>query len=502
MSNTLVIVHIPETVQTIAASGELIPRYTDSVRGLIGSQHVAGFDPARLGIRFGVVGLLALVAIVTLVFFDSRARLRIEQQTAREARQREEEIAAANRRGQEAILKLLDEISALADGDLTTQATVTEDITGAIADAVNYSIEALREIVANINDTAAEVRGAARMTRERALVLSDASETQTQRITEGTVAIQAMNESVDAIAARAEESREVSSRSVVLADRGANAVQATISGMDIIRETIQETSKRIKRLGESSQEIGDIVGLIDDIADQTNVLALNAAIQATMAGEAGRGFAVVADEVQRLAERAGQATKQIDALVKAIQSDTHEAVASMEQTTEGVVSGARLAQGAGESLTEIETVSEQLAEQVTAISELSRTHSEQAAEIQKAMQAIQAITNQTHQGTLEAADAVGDLAELGDALRESVEGFRLPERDFEATVTLPQQLAIRRAAKGRSASDSPSERGSASAGDQEEPSGTSAKRPDSGSAAHSERREGGSDSIVHAGEHG
>jgi twitching motility protein PilJ len=263
------------------------------------------------------------------------------------------ETAEKNERNQNAIMRLLDEIEDLADGDLTVTASVTEDFTGTIADSINYSVDQLRDLVATINLTAGQVAAAVQETQATAMHLAQASEQQAQQISEASTAISDMAESIDQVSANAAESSAVAERSVEIANKGNEVVHNTIHGMDNIREQIQDTAKRIKRLGESSQEIGDIVSLIDDIADQTNILALNAAIQASMAGDAGRGFAVVADEVQRLAERSSAATRQIETLVRAIQADTNEAVISMEQTTTEVVRGARLAQDAGVALEEI-----------------------------------------------------------------------------------------------------------------------------------------------------
>ena len=331
-----------------------------------------------------------------------------------------------NRHNQDAILRLLDEMGDLADGDLTVSATVTEDITGAIADSVNYTIDALRSLVEQINSTTMQVASAAQETQATALHLTDASEHQAQQITEVSSSINQMAGSIEQVSRSASQSSDVAQQSVSLAIQGNSAVKKAIHGMDTIREQIQETSKRIKRLGESSQQIGDIVELINDIAEQTNILSLNAAIQAAMAGEAGRGFAVVADEVQRLAERSSNATRQIDALVKTIQSDTNEAISSMEQSTTEVVAGAKLSQDAGTSLEQIESVSHQLAELINNISDNAKQQATAAVTTSENMNVIQEITMQTSTGTNESAASIGRLLELTNELRKSVSGFKLP----------------------------------------------------------------------------
>ncbi len=328
---------------------------------------------------------------------------------------------------QKAITRLLDEIGPLSEGDLTTYATVTEDFTGNIADAINITIDEMRDLVGTINDTSVQVSASAQETQATAAQLAEAAEYQAQQIQAASKQITTIAENIDDVSRRSAESADVATRSVQIATKGADVVRQTINGMDNIRGQIQETSKRIKRLGESSQEIGSIIELINDIAEQTNILSLNAAIQAASAGEAGRGFAVVADEVQRLAERATNATKRIETLVQTIQSDTNEAVSSMEQTTAEVVAGARLAEDAGLALGEIETVSGDLSKLIQDISQSSKQQSSAASSITESMATIQEITKQTSQGAGNTAVSVGNLANLAADLRRSVANFKLPE---------------------------------------------------------------------------
>jgi len=364
-------------------------------------------------------GLLGAVAAAILAVILALNFIRTERKRSAESR-------SLNERNQQAIMRLLDEMGTLAEGDLTVKATVTEDITGAIADSVNFAVEALRSLVTTINETAVRVSSAAQETQATAKHLADAANQQAEQITSASAKINEMAVSIDQVSRNSADSAEVAQRSVQIASNGAQIVRQTISGMDSIREQIQETSKRIKRLGESSQEIGSIVELINDIAEQTNILALNAAIQAASAGEAGRGFAVVADEVQRLAERATGATKRIETLVQTIQSDTVEAVSSMEQTTTQVVNGARLAEDAGTALGEIEKVSTNLAGLIQGISSAAKQQSAAATNISSTMSSIQQITAQTSVGANQTAESIGNLAQLAQELRRSVADFKLP----------------------------------------------------------------------------
>jgi twitching motility protein PilJ len=373
----------------------------------------------------------ALVAIaIAFLCFAGALWAWVSQAGLRRAASLESE---RNRRNQDAILRLLDEMSSLASGDLTVQATVTDDVTGAIADSINYAIEALRELVATINDTALQLDQAARQTQAAAGHLAKASVAQSRQVAAATDAVGAMAASIEEVSGNAERSADVARHAVDVAHKGGDAVRRTIDGMNAIRENIQDTSKRIKRLGESSQEIGNIVELINDIAEQTNILALNASIQASMAGESGRGFAVVADEVQRLAERAGHATRQIEVLVRTIQTDTNEAVVSMERTTTDVVGGALLAENAGAALGEIEGVSNQIAQLVQNISASARQQAATSSHISRTMQVLREISQQTADNTSATSTAIGRLADMSALLRKSAAGFRLPQLQPMAT---------------------------------------------------------------------
>ncbi|HKT74259.1 MAG TPA: methyl-accepting chemotaxis protein [Steroidobacteraceae bacterium] len=387
------------------------------------------------------LGLLAALACLPLA---ARLGKQMEEQRVAVETQRRE-----NDRNQQAILRLLDELSSLADGDLTVQATVTEDITGAIADSINYAVDALRGLVTTINQSAIQLDSATRQTQALSQHLAKASGAQSKQIASATESAGGMATSAEEVSGNAERAADVARHSVEVAHKGGDAVRRTIDGMNTIRETIQETSKRIKRLGESSQEIGNIVELINDIAEQTNILALNASIQASMAGDAGRGFAVVADEVQRLAERAANATKQIEVLVRTIQTDTNEAVVSMERSTTDVVGGALLAENAGAALEEIEQVSNQIASLVQNISGSSRQQTGAAQNIARNMQILKEISAQTADSTHATSTAIAKLAELSAGLRRAATGFRLPGTTAEPIGT---SGAFKRAEETKSSS--------------------------------------------------
>ena len=416
--------NIQKTVQAKQAGsrifGDSVPLLARSAELTAGlKQRYAGFTLMHLLIAAG-----ALASILTLAAMARAYRRDVAARRAESERQRQEAEGERNLT-QQAILRLMNEMGDLADGDLTVRATVTEDITGAIADSVNYTVEELSVLVRRINDAATRVTSATESAQRTSRELLDATERQSREIEEAGTTVQRMAQSMTDSSERALQSAQVARRSLEAARKGAGAVENTIRGMNGIRSQIQETSKRIKRLGESSQEIGEIVELISDITEQTNVLALNAAIQAATAGEAGRGFTVVAEEVQRLAERSGEATKQIAAIVKTIQTDTQDAVGAMENATRDVVEGAQLSDAAGQALSEIDKVSLEAAHLIERISTDTQEQAATAGRVAATMKDILTVTEQTTFGTQQTAVSIGQLTDLAIELKGSVSGFKV-----------------------------------------------------------------------------
>ena len=425
LGNLQGLVSAREAQVSILNDSEVLRKDLEELQAALSSQ--TGLGGAALAALL-VAALLALLSAGGLSYvqlLDSRQRQQAAESQQLQAQQQEQEAKRVNDANQAAILRLMNELQLVAEGDLTQEATVTEDITGAIADSVNYTVEELRSLVGNVQNTAAKVAQTTAEVDITSTELLAASNEQLSEIRETGRSVLDMAARINQVSAQAQESADVARQSLQAAEVGLQAVQNAIGGMNSIRDQIQETSKRIKRLGESSQEIGEITELISDITEQTNVLALNAAIQAASAGEAGRGFSVVAEEVQRLAERSADATRQIATLVKAIQTDTQDAVGAMERSTHGVVEGAKLSDSAGTALTKIDQVSRRLAELIEQISDSTSREASLANEMAGNIQHIFAVTEQTGEGTRSTAAQVRELSKMAEELRQSVARFRI-----------------------------------------------------------------------------
>jgi twitching motility protein PilJ len=414
-----------EAQNVILADSEPLRKNLETVQERLGSETGFGGTPLALLLLSAILVVLGGVGFLRLYVMEQGQRAQLAQNRRLEAEGQEKEAKRVNDANQAAILRLMNELQGVAEGDLTQQATVTEDITGAIADSVNYTVEELRTLVSQVQGTVGRVTTTTEQVEANSTELLATSSEQLREIRDTGESVLQMAGRINNVSSQAQETAGVARQSLQAAESGLKAVQNTIGGMNSIRDQIQETSKRIKRLGESSQEIGEITELISDITEQTNVLALNAAIQAASAGDAGRGFSVVAEEVQRLAERSADATRQIAALVKTIQTDTQDAVGAMERSTQGVVEGTRLSDAAGTALGEIDRITRQLTDLVAAISQQSLSEAQSANVVAANIQHIFAVTEQTSEGTRSTAHMVRELSRTAEELKQSVSRFKI-----------------------------------------------------------------------------
>jgi twitching motility protein PilJ len=425
LGNLQGLVSAREAQVAIVNDSEPLRKGLETIQDQLGSE--TGFSGLNLLALLLSAGLLLAggAGILRLYVRDQTQRAALAETQRLEAERQEQEAKRVNDANQAAILRLMNELQSVAEGDLTQQATVTEDITGAIADSVNYTVEELRSLVSQVQGTVGRVTDTTEQVEATSTELMAASSEQLREIRDTGESVLQMAGRINDVSAQAQETALVARQSLDAAESGLRAVQNTIGGMNSIRDQIQDTSKRIKRLGESSQEIGEITELISDITEQTNVLALNAAIQAASAGEAGRGFSVVAEEVQRLAERSGDATRQIAALVKTIQTDTQDAVGAMERSTQGVVEGTKLTDAAGTALNEIDRVTRRLSDLIGQISTQALSEAQSANVVAANIQHIFAVTEQTGEGTRSTAQMVRELSRTAEELKQSVARFKI-----------------------------------------------------------------------------
>ncbi len=350
---------------------------------------------------------------------------RVIHTTMRESQRKAEDHERAKDDLQRQVIRLLDDVEGAARGDLTVQAEVTADVLGAVADSFNLTIHNLQKIVQQVKVAARQVSKGAAENEQFARSLSSDALRQAEDLAVTLNSVQMMTNSIQRVAESAREADQVARSASTTALRGGEAVEQTVAGILRIRETVAETTRKVKRLAESSQEISKIVGLISQIASRTNLLALNASIEAARAGEAGRGFAIVADEVRQLADRAAKASKEIEQIVLQIQSETGSVMTAMEEGTQQVIEGTRLAEQAKRSLEDIIQVSSQIDVLVRAITSATVEQTETSRAMAQVMQSVELTAQETSQEAQRVSDSLQHLVTVARDLQSSVERFKV-----------------------------------------------------------------------------
>jgi twitching motility protein PilJ len=408
-------------LDSLSEVGRVSEQLDAALKGLFESYRLVPGRMSISGIRVGprLASILAVISGLLTILIMARL---VTDSNCKDP----EELVEYEQYRQEA-MALLDELADLTDGDLTVRASESSEVTGMLATPINYTIQQLGDLVTAIQGATASMRGNTRLTRQAALVLEQQMKKQVEMGADVSDRVGKLEVEMQQVVSAARESVSVASESGNLAAEGSRVAGNTIESMSRVRGQIQDTARRIKRLGESSQQIGEITELIEDIAEQTNILAMNAAMQAASAGEAGRGFAIIVDEVQRLAERSTEATHQIEALVSSIQTDTRDAVESMETSTGAIVQGARLAEDTGKMLDSINAVSEKTVHITQTLLERADARSQAIVELGVIVNSISKSAVSAQKDTRLAKSAMQEFDRLTTDLQEAISGFRLPD---------------------------------------------------------------------------
>ena len=412
LDNATLMQTVSDAVESGIGLGETLFSQTQLLKNKVDNRAIVISNVSIAGYAFGIFAFISLLGLTYALLYDHRERLRFTEEE--------------NENNQEAIMHLMSRMTSLSQGDLTVVAKVSSGVTGSIADVFNYTIESLRGLVTQINGTSEQLNAYAQQANQTAENLLAASQEQSDEVTDASVAINTITENVKRVADYTVNSAHVAKKSLEISRQGADTVRETLDGMHAIREQVQVTAKRIKRLSESSQEVSHISQLMNDIAEQTQVLALNASIQMTSVGDAGKGFGGVAEEVQMLAKKAAATSRKADVLVRTMQSDTQETVTSMEETITHVVQGTTAAENAGKALEEVESESARIAKLMANIAKVTKDQEDLALRSKDKMLSIQELNLQAFERVNETTEMINNLTSASNELQVSVYRFKLP----------------------------------------------------------------------------